>query len=116
MTSHGNALDRIIKEPWLVGLDKIVWADKEVEVYDPYNSKRLITAIDLLVYTGKVYKYPYHVIEYKASNNAYNKADWQLNEADLYVRRHYGEHAYKMFVWTPEFHHRYIGERPRDLE
>lgn len=91
-THHDKMLDQIIREAHVLGIDGVIWAEKEVPVTVP-NGTRLLTAIDVLIFNGQ-----YHCIEYKGSGRSFTKAGHQLDLAAHYVREHYGENPTCYFV------------------
>lgn len=93
-SKHQKMLERISRNPKLIGLEDVIWAEIEVPVHNTKGGKRLLTAIDVLLYNGT-----YNVIEYKCTGVNRKKARHQLLLAKEYIRRTYNDDAVMYFAY-----------------
>lgn len=95
----------------ILNLEGVIYGAMEV----PYwKDGELYCEIDLLLYTGGVYHKPYHVVEYKRSEDKLKIAYPQLFRAEEFVNNILHSACYKYFVYGEDDNLRCenIGQHP----
>src|SRR3990167_8226078 len=90
-SNHDRILHRLLysrEGHELLNLENVIFGAKEVP---HWYGKQLCCETDLLLYTGNIYLFPYHVIEYKSSESDRRQAYHQLKKSEEFVREMFGE-------------------------
>jgi len=95
---HSLRLEEILCYPEdTVGICGVEWGSSEVVFRNKDGSNK--AEIDVLFYTGRTYKFPYHVIEFKNSPHKRKQAIEQLQRGGREVRKYLNGDAHQYFVW-----------------
>jgi hypothetical protein len=91
--SHDRHCTEMSLHPSIVGLDDIVIAAKEINLFK--RSGELLGQPDLFAISrdGQMY-----IAEYKCNNNGYGKAMHQLDRDSSFIKRYMGEMPIKLYV------------------
>ena len=115
MNNHSYILDKLLhskSERDNLGLEGVIWGGKEIPWW---KGNQLYCETDLLFFTGAIYVFQYHVVEYKRTNNERGHAIDQLARSEEFVREFFNADCYKWLVTGPyrnlEVEH--IGKHPR---
>ncbi len=110
--SHNQLVQRIKRNPGLIGLENIVTASQEVECYD---KNRLVTAPDIVFYLGNNH---YVAVEVKTSNSksAKTKMETQLHRYYEFFLKHYGIKYQVMGVYVEKDKLKVVKYDPNDYK
>lgn len=90
---HSQSLDRLIRNPNLIGLDGVALAAKEVKLYDGMGMT--VCEPDVLFMTDPCNM---HVLEYKCGAKHRSKALKQLDTACAFLRDYYKGNIHRYYI------------------
>ena len=96
---HSKMLERLVygrEATTKLHIENIIWAAVE---FPHWRGKELCCETDVILFTGKYYALPYHVLEYKATETHRVEAEKQLAKSENFIKEMFGADCYRWFVW-----------------